>query len=152
MSDDWVSNADWLARMFVNGSVRNPKTGKLEPRSGAWSKVFRGHPLVQRSEEEAWGRDLRQHVIAQARRLAMKGKQLTEYDAEFFMPRDQKWIDAVSREGLAYLKAKEWRDAKWAEREARAAKDDTQDRKGWSAVGEAVTRAAEAGFPSGGEE
>lgn len=157
MTDDpktmTVEQADYKARLFVNGWTRNPKTSKIEPRSGDWAEVFLSHPLVRQSTKNGWDNVLRTHVIARARTLILEGR--NHRDIEALMPTDMRWIDYHDKQGLAYLDAKAWRAANlntgfWEKRHTKGAgapSDDSQDRRRPMSVGEAVTRAAQAGFP-----
>ncbi len=146
MSDDWVYACDYKARCFVQGTVKNARNGGMvEPASRHWSARFITHPMVRQATLEGWDRDLRAHIVSAVRRRIMARQ---PYDAvEDLMPTDRRWIDHVRKEAVAFQKAKEWRENRQHEREAKAPKDDSQDRKGWSKAGEAATRAAEAGFP-----
>lgn len=157
MSDEWVSQCDWQARMFVNGGVQNDKTNKFEPQSGAWSVHFRGHPLVQRAEREGWGRDLRMHCVAEARRLIMANQEYRDVDR--LMPTDKRWIEYASVQGARSKEAAKFRESLppnyWGRkntRDAVAPNDDSQDRRRPMSAGEAVTRAAQAGFPDYSED
>src|SRR5690606_8557197 len=104
--DDYLKTVDFRARCFVNGTVKNPKTGKDEPRSGHWSSTCRGHPWVEASIKEGWDRDLSQHVIMAVKRRILQDKPF--HVIEELMP-DPKWIESVRYHAERYRKAAEWR-------------------------------------------
>ena len=140
--DDYLKTVDFRARCFVNGTVKNPKTGKDEPHSGHWSRSFRGHPWVEQSISEGWGRDLRQHVIAAVKRRIMSGQSFGA--VEELMP-DAKWVESVRRHAAAYAEAAKWREQVIAEHGSvdaylqKSAKGNNAKASGsWKRLGEAA--------------
>ena len=140
--DDYLKTVDFRARCFVNGTVKNPKTGKDEPRSGHWSSTFRGHPWVEASIKEGWDRDLSQHVIMAVKRRILQDKPF--HVLEELMP-DAKWVQRVRYHAARYKAAEEWRAKVIAEhgsvdaylREAKLSHN-AKPLKGWKRVAEAA--------------
>ena len=143
---DWKEEADWKARIFVNGWIRNPRNNnQIEPKSGAWSSVFLSNEMVRMADDEGWARDLRMYLIAEVRKRIMAKQSHSNIDD--LMPTDRKWIDYARDQAKRDRLAAEWRSKQLVAKEARAPKDDSRDRKGWMQASEAVTRAAQTGFP-----
>lgn len=110
--DDYLKTVDFRARCFVNGTVKNPRTGKDEPHSGHWSRAFRGHPWVEQSIDEGWGRDLRQHVIMAVKRRILQERPF--HQVEELMP-DPKWAESTRYHAARYMAAAKWREQVTAE-------------------------------------
>jgi len=145
---DWAAKCDWQARLFVNGAIYNPRSGRSEPQNGAWSVHFRGFPLVQQAESEGWGRDLRMLIVGEVRRRIMAGEDYR--DAVHLLPApDGEWVSYHRKQAVLARAAEVFREERMAATTAHAPKDDKAD-KGWMNAGHAVTRAAEAGFPEAG--
>jgi len=109
--------------------------------------------MVMTAEHEGWSRDLRMYVVAEVRKRIMAKESHSNVDD--LMPTDRKWIDYARNEAKKDRQAAEWRALQLAAKEARAPKDDSRDRKDWMKASEAVTRAAQTGFPDhmeGGNE
>jgi len=105
--EDYVKTADLKARFFVNGSIRNEKTGEEEPRSAHWSAQFLAHETVKLAEAEGWGLDLACAVIYAARRRVMRGEDLG--DISLLMP-DDRWIQVTRQDAKLSRKAAEQRN------------------------------------------
>lgn len=140
--DDYLKTVDFRASCFVNGTVRNLKTGRDEPHSGHWSSAFRGHPWVEQSISEGWGRDLRQHVIQAVKRRIMAEKPF--HDVEGLMP-DPKWVAGARTQAAKYAASAKWREQVIAENGSvdadlqKAAKANNRRSTGsWKQVGRAA--------------
>jgi len=113
MSKDVLTpeTADFRARMFVNGLVdeiqHGERTGKKVLHTAHWAPRFEGHPWVQSSEEEGWGRELRSSVIAKVRLCIMGGQPYHDID-QLMPPKDlvDFWREKAARERDAMA----WRD------------------------------------------
>lgn len=110
MSPMTTPRAEYLARCLVNGSARHEKTGQVEPVAGAWSSRFKGHPWVEESEAEGWGRELRSACVAGAMKRILAGVRPSDISAEDVMPRWD-WIAYARNEARKTREAAEWRRA-----------------------------------------
>lgn len=99
--------ANYRARLFINGGKPNPNTGRIEPLSGEWHPRFRGHPWVQLSTEEGWDIELRNHLAFAISRRIMEQKDYG--DIESLMP-DSEWVKKAQDKAAVERKAKAWRD------------------------------------------
>lgn len=105
-----VETCDFRARCWVCGTTRD-KEGRLTHRTGVWHERFDDHPLVQASEVEGWGRELRSVVIMALTKLMLAGQRSFRFpDIETLMP-DGKWVEYARKRAAIYAAAAEWQDA-----------------------------------------
>lgn len=105
MSGDLLTpeTADFRARIFVNGMVdeikHGERTGRKVLHSAHWSEHFSGHPWVETSEKEGWGRDLRMSVVQSVKRRIMRGQPFHDID-QLMPPKDlvEFWREKAARE------------------------------------------------------
>lgn len=100
--------ADYMARCLVNGYEKHSKSGQMEPVAGGWSGRFKSHPWVIQSENEGWGRDLRQSCIGSARERIMAGIKPNDIQPEDIMPKAD-YVEHWREEARKGREAYEWR-------------------------------------------
>jgi hypothetical protein len=89
--------------VFVNGMVdeikHGERTGRKVIHTAHWSAHFAGHPWVEASEAEGWGRDLRMSVIQTVKRRIMGRHPFHDID-QLMPPKDlvEFWREKAARE------------------------------------------------------
>jgi hypothetical protein len=106
--DDFLKLAEYRARCYVNGTVKNPKNEKIEPASGKWSAQFKSDPRVIESERDGWGKELRSAMILHCRLRIMEGRDLG--CADDLMPVRPEWWRGVRENAARFRRAAEWQE------------------------------------------
>ncbi len=112
MMDMTPDRADFLARAFVNGMVdeikHGERTGRKVIHTAHWSDAFAGHPWVEASDKEGWGRDLRMVITLAVKRRMMIGQ--PHHDINQLMP-SKDWVEYVREKSSIEAEAVAWRNA-----------------------------------------
>jgi hypothetical protein len=136
-----ISLVDFNARCLVNGTRKHERSGRFEPISGEWSSRFAGHPWVQASEKEGWGRELRAAVIAEVKRRMLSDEPFDQI--EVLMP-SKIWIENARKRAVVEAEAAEWRARIIAEHGSvdaflmKTAKGNNANSGPWKKIGDAA--------------
>lgn len=101
------ARCDWRARCWVCGTYRD-RENNITHHTGRWHERFDDNPLIQRSEVEGWGRELRSVVVMNlAKRMLIEQHGFKFPPIEALLP-SMEWIENTSRQAAFYEAGKAW--------------------------------------------